>query len=130
MIYANDVHCSIFCQMKACAYIVMGLIEDDEESQRRGVVLVAYYVCRLDNAVSEIDWELHRNMNTFADWIPFRIVGMHLCTDPHFLDGFKSVFVAAIGRALRIRLRIHNGTPSRKQVVLKENRRLTFRFLL
>ena len=56
----------------------MGLLEDDEESQRRGVVALAYLV-RRDNTVPDFDPELQRNMAKLVDWLPFRMAGMHLC---------------------------------------------------
>jgi hypothetical protein len=116
--------------MKACTYIVIGLLEDDEESQRRGLVFLSYYLYRRENTVPDIDLELQLKLAEMADWLPFRMVGIHLCVDPHSLGVFKSFFVATMSRALRIRLTVHAGTSSRKQVVLKENRRLTIIFLL
>ncbi len=60
----------------------MGLLEDDEESQRRGVVALAYLV-RRDNTVPDFDPELQRNMAKLVDWLPFRMAGMHLCMEPY-----------------------------------------------
>jgi hypothetical protein len=96
--------------VKACAYIVMGLLEDDEESQRRGLVVLAYHLYRRENIVPDFDPELQRKMTTLADWLPFRMAGMHLCMDPQFLGFFKSLLVATMSRTLRIRLRFHAGT--------------------
>jgi hypothetical protein len=109
----------------------MGQLEDDEESQRRGLVVLAYHLCRRENAVPDFDQGLQRKMAKLVDSLPVRMAGIHFCMNPHFLGVFKSLFVETMRRTLPIRLRVHAGTSTRKQVaVLKENRQLRFHFLL
>jgi hypothetical protein len=107
--------------------VTLATIEDDEESQRRGVVGLLYFVG--ENTV-EFDQAIHSKLPKLLEWLPCKVAGFHLCTAASILGAFKSFLVAKMGSALRVRLRIHDGTSRRKNNVPKENRRLTFLFLL
>lgn len=105
----------------------MATFEDDEESQRRGLVGLIYFV---RENTAEFDHELHSKMPKLMEWLPFRVAGIHLCTADTVLGAFTSFLVATMGRGLRVRLRLHDGTSRRRNNDPKDNRRLTFVSLL
>ena len=92
--------------MKTYVYIAMSVFEDDEESQRKGLVGLLYFIG--DNSLG-FDGDLHSKMPKLVDWLPIRVAALHLCTDDRFLRVFNSLLVAAMIRGLRVRLRIHDG---------------------
>jgi hypothetical protein len=85
----------------------MSQFEDDEESQRRGVVGLLYF---LGPNAMEFDRDLQSSMPRTMDWLPCRTNGLHLCSDDRFLLAFKSLLMATMGRNRRVRLRIRDGT--------------------
>ena len=85
---------------------MMAAFEDDEDSQKRGIVGLMYFMG--ENSL-HFDRELHTNLPAMLDWLPVRVKSLHLCTDNHYIGAFKPLLMATMGRARRVRLRIHDG---------------------
>jgi len=85
----------------------MATVEDDEESQRAGAVALLYL---FGNHVStSFDHELHSRVPQALEDMPVRICGLHMCSDSMVLKLLRPLFVATMGRSLRVRLRVHAG---------------------
>jgi hypothetical protein len=94
-------------RLKACIYLWLMLAED-EESQRRGLVLVVMQMGFLDLAGASMT--LTREIPRLLDWLPIRVCALHFCSDDRltgFLFRAAGVGVPEEGRA---RLRYHIGT--------------------
>lgn len=83
---------------------------EDEDSQKRGVVVILWYYGPLRVLQEDMDPELVKDGTSTVRWIPIRTVGVHFCVDP---SPIKSLFVRmyrAIGsRATRHLMRCHIG---------------------
>jgi hypothetical protein len=88
------------------AYLMLTLAEESEETQKRGVVGLLYFV---GGNQLEFDRDLHTRTPGLLEWMPLRVAGLHLCSDDRYLSAFNKLLTATMGRALRVRLRIHNG---------------------
>ena len=94
-------------RLKACIYLWLMLAED-EESQKRGLVLVVMQMGSLDLAGASLT--LTREIPRLLDWLPIRVCALHFCSDDSltgFLFRAADVGVPEEGRA---RLRYHIGT--------------------
>ena len=85
---------------------MMSMIEDDENSQKRGIVGLMYF---MGEKSINFDHELHTNLPAMLDWLPVRVKSLHLCTDNRYIGAFKPLLMATMGKARRVRLRIHDG---------------------
>jgi hypothetical protein len=95
----------VFHQLKAIGYIMMSACED-EETQKRGVVAVIYYVGQL---AGEFNHQLNKRLAKFPKFLPYRLSGYHICFDDPRLRAWKPLAMLLMGRSLRVRLRIHDG---------------------
>jgi hypothetical protein len=94
-------------RLKACIYMWLMLAED-EESQKRGLVLVVLQMGFLDLAGASLT--VTREIPRLLDWLPIRVCALHFCSDDRltgFLFRAAGVGVPEEGRA---RLRYHIGT--------------------
>ena len=94
-------------KLKACIYMWLMLAED-EENQKRGLVLVVLQMGFLDLAGASLT--VTREIPRLLDWLPIRVCALHFCSDDRltgFLFRAAGVGVPEEGRA---RLRYHIGT--------------------
>jgi len=71
-------------RLKACIYMWLMLAED-EESQKRGLVLVVLQMGFLDLAGASLT--VTREIPRLLDWLPIRVCALHFCSDDR-LTGF------------------------------------------
>ena len=93
-------------KLKACIYMWV-ILAQDEENQRRGLVLVVIQMGFLDLAGASLT--VTREIPRLLDWLPIRVCALHFCSDDKltgFLFRAAGVGVPEEGRA---RLRYHIG---------------------
>jgi hypothetical protein len=88
------------------AYMMLTLAEESEETQKRGLVGLLYFV---GGNKLEFDRDFHTRVPGLLDWIPLRVAGVHLCSNDGYLNAFNKLLTATMGRDRRVRLRIHDG---------------------
>jgi hypothetical protein len=98
--------CLVSTQLKALFYIFYSMAED-EETQRRGVVGIAYFIGQKFG--SEMDFDLSSRAPRLLEWIPFRVSAMHFCSDDPRLRAFNALILPLLGQRNRARFRIHDG---------------------
>jgi hypothetical protein len=102
---------NIFCfvpQTRTQYYLLMSACED-EETQKKGCVLVGYGPERLHgNKYVRPSLEI-RNMMLFSA-LPIRPVALHLCLNSVQKHYMFPLLVKAMGRRMRVRIRFHKGT--------------------
>jgi hypothetical protein len=78
---------------------------EDEETQKHGFVIIAYYVgCR-----KQVDRRGSYNFARLASMMPMRAVGLHNCTDDPRQGTLMNLTRMIIGTSMRFRSRIHFG---------------------
>jgi hypothetical protein len=88
-------------------YLVMSNLINDEEAQRKGLVLIIYNVgtFRMD----EIDSDLMTHGVNYSASLPMRCVAVHYCfNDPRLLP-VSSLFKLFLTKNARLRFRVHSG---------------------
>eukprot|EP00934_Nitzschia_sp_Nitz4_P000192 Nitzschia sp. Nitz4//scaffold67_size101165//80902//82521//NITZ4_004540-RA/size101165-processed-gene-0.120-mRNA-1//-1//CDS//3329556507//192//frame0 len=98
--------------LKVVFYMVSSLVEFDEETQRRGLVVLLWALGPHSINVSP---EIPRRMGQMIDIVPIRVTGIHMCTDDHVIATLKSIIVATMNRHARVRLRLHTGSATECQ---------------
>lgn len=79
---------------------------EDEETQKRGFVIIAYYV----GSRKQVDRRGSYNIARLSSWmLPMRAVGLHGCTDDPRQRTLMNLTVMIIGTNMRFRSRIHFG---------------------
>ena len=81
-------------------------VAQDEDTQRRGIVGIAYY---LDQKFGEMQHEVFRDMPKMLHWGPIRVSSSHLCVNNPFLRMSASIIALAFERDRQARIRIHDG---------------------
>lgn len=90
--------------MRAFWYLIASALEDDE-TQRRGVIIISYSVGTSKALEREGAWNIARLSFT----IPMRVVGIHGCSDDPKQRLVMALVQVVIGTYLRVRSRIHSG---------------------
>jgi hypothetical protein len=85
-------------------YIVMAALED-EETQKNGFVIIAYYV----GSRKQVDRRGSYNIARLSWMLPMRAVGLHGCTDDPRQCTLMNLTRMIIGTYMRFRSRIHFG---------------------
>ena len=85
---------------------------DDEETQKRGVVGLMYYMGQVQ---AEFDAEVFRQAPKLMNWLPLRYSSLHMCHDDPMIRALAPILKLQIGRMRRARLRMHDGTCSREK---------------
>jgi hypothetical protein len=78
---------------------------EDEETQRRGVVTLNYYI----EGFARFDGELFNALPRTIAWLPVRFCCLHFCTNNPFIRTAFSWLAEALEQDRRARLRIHDG---------------------
>jgi hypothetical protein len=86
-------------------------VAEDEETQKRGMVLLAYFVGEFS---LPFDPELHRRSRVMLSSTPLRVCAVHFCTGNFVLRTFASTLILTLGEKDRKRLRVHDGKPHLK----------------
>ena len=94
-------------RLKACIYMWLMLAED-EENQKRGLVLVLFQMGSLDVGISSRT--MARELPRVLSWLPLRVCALHFCTDNDFVAFSFRASVFAAPADVRARHRCHNGT--------------------
>jgi hypothetical protein len=80
---------------------------EDEETQRRGVVAIMYFIGQ--KVAPELDFDFHSRAPRLFEWLPVRFSAMHLCSDDPRIRAFKALVLPLLGQHNRARFRIHHG---------------------
>jgi hypothetical protein len=86
----------------------MTLLQDDDETQRNGVVVVILNVS--PHRISLADAAFMVQAQGMKEGLPYRIAGIHYCFDSMILYPFVTVTHYIFGRGARGRIRTHFGT--------------------
>jgi hypothetical protein len=92
-------------QMKTFIYVMLSAAED-EETQRRGVVIIHYFMGLLSIS---LDPDKIKEAAALTHWIPLRIAGIHQCLNDPLLRAFASILLLGAGRERRAQVRLHGG---------------------
>ena len=84
----------------------------DIETQRRGVVAIAYFV---GQKLKRNDMDGAFQTRKFFDSLPMRLVAAHACIDSDILRPFIALTTQAFNNLVKSRCRIHFGKPHCKQ---------------
>jgi hypothetical protein len=101
--------------MRARFYQWMSIL-DDEETQKKGVVFVAYAIFGPHHGQSSPDAQLMQKKQLMKKGIklvralPLRIRARHVCTDSKSMGLFISILSPLMDRNARVRARVHVGT--------------------
>jgi hypothetical protein len=91
--------------MKTLIYIMVSAAED-EETQRRGVVLINYFIGPLSIILDPVTVT---EGAALMHWVPLRIAGIHQCLNDPLLRAVASLLLLGAGRDRRARVRVHGG---------------------
>ena len=94
-------------RLKACVYVWLMLVED-EENQKRGLVLLMFQMGSLDVGISSRT--MARELPRVLSWLPLRVCALHFCTENDFVAFSFRASVVAAPADVRARHRCHNGT--------------------
>ena len=90
--------------MKALIYIVLAAAED-EETQKRGLIGMLYFT----DALPLIQKLYEHSGPRLFDWLPIKLVGVHVCHDDPRFRILHAVWLLMMGKERRVRVRIHEG---------------------
>ena len=93
-------------------YYITSLAED-EETQRRGVVNIIYFVH--DKVASKFDNDVESRGMNMIKWIPLRVCVIHFCTDDPRMRFLKIFSLGLFDRYAKTRFRVHDGTHTEIQ---------------
>ena len=100
-------HVTPTSRLKVCIYVWLMLAED-EENQKRGLVLVLFQMGSMD--MSSASHALARELPRVLSWLPLRVCALHFCTDNDFVAFSFRASVVAAPADVRARHRCHSGT--------------------
>jgi hypothetical protein len=89
--------------MKILAFQYMSLIENDIESQKKGTVVLLYYLGNIPLNWDD-DFPQDRAKHEL-DWLPMKVKSVHFCCDSKIVK-----MVAPLLPTHRVRLRVHGGS--------------------
>lgn len=91
-------------------WYVMHAALEDEETQKKGLVVIAYpkkvKLSQVDRALTKM------NMDSLKGCLPIRIGVFHVCHPPGFFQLVFPVFKMFLGERLRKRFRVHGGSDN------------------
>ena len=93
--------------LKATIYLLLMLAED-EENQKRGLVLIALQMGSFD--VRRASLPVSRDLPRLLSWLPLRICALHCCSDNPVTGGLFRAAMLGVPADIRSRHRFHNGT--------------------
>ena len=76
-------------------------------TQLRGLVTVAYYVGKMEGEFSS---DTNKKLRQMQTWFPIKLPAIHICFDNPRLRAWVPLGKMLMGKHLRQRLRIHDGT--------------------
>ena len=89
-------------------YVLNSLIQDDEETQVKGLVYLMYNVVGTNEVNEEVRRLIWRGAHV-AQSIPMKVRAVHFCFNDTPLRGLASLFLFAAGKEFRARCRLHSG---------------------
>jgi hypothetical protein len=107
-------------QVKVFFFFLLKVAED-EETQKRGMVLMAYFVGQFS---LPFDPELHIKSRAMLASTPLRVCAVHFCAGNSILRTFAAALTLTLGEKDRKRLRVHDGKPLKSQDRLSSNTRV------
>jgi hypothetical protein len=78
---------------------------EDEETQRRGIVSICYWI----EGIAKYDREMFNEAPRTIAWLPVRFCCLHVCTNNPFIRTTFSWMAEALEQDRRARLRVHDG---------------------
>lgn len=92
--------------VRSIIYLLCSAVDNDEETQRKGIVMVAYFVGKF---VGQFNNGLLQKLNSLLDWCPVKYRGFHMCFNDPMLKAWMPLAMLLMGKEMRLRLRIHDG---------------------
>jgi hypothetical protein len=105
----------------AITYVILAAAED-ELTQRKGLVLVQYFIGQLTlmgpNEFSQIHRQVIQEGSSLWHWLPLRLCAVHQCINDFLLRTMAKLLVLDMGQTRRMRTRSHHGSHSEVQYSL------------
>jgi hypothetical protein len=95
----------------------MSTLENDEEVQKKGVVMVINMYGEWKHTPSQMIDQVWHAQHILRDW-PFRPLGFHLCYDQPALGSILDFLHVVVGKDLRVRERCHFGSKMETEYAL------------
>jgi hypothetical protein len=111
----------IFLEKVKVFFFFLLKVAEDEETQKRGTVLMAYFVGQFS---LPFDPELHIKSRAMLASTPLRVCAVHFCVGNSILRTFAAALTLTLGEKDRKRLRVHDGKPLKSQDRLSSNLRV------
>jgi len=89
-------------------FLLMKVLQDDEQTQLKGMIVVGYIVqCP---TIDICDMELNQHLATMTKAMPARFGAIHVCFDNPVLNLLLSTVLLAFSKDMRVRYRTHFGS--------------------
>ena len=88
----------------------MAILEDDDDTQRKGIVFVLFNVVGPDFEFGPKYRKAIWRGAHLVQCLPMRPAAAHFCHDDPRLQTFLSLLLLSLGPEYRRRFRVHNGT--------------------
>jgi hypothetical protein len=88
---------------------MLSQVENDEESQKRGIVGLLYHMIG-EHAPVVPDPKVFKEAPATLQWLPIRFSGNHVCVDHPMMSVLTQMMLVYAGREIRTRTRLHIGT--------------------
>ena len=101
-------------QYKCFWYIILSAIEDDEETQKRGIVAIVWWMYHPLQLDPEFDSDLRNETILSLQWLPMRpYSSTHVCMDDNYsmMKRILSRFMMAVSpKEMRYGIQVHHGS--------------------
>lgn len=94
--------------MKTLAFQYLSLIENDINSQKKGTVVLLYFLGNIP-----LDWDNDFQQNhapQILEWLPIKVKSIHFCCDSKIVNMLVPLLATPLHRRNRVRLRVHAGS--------------------
>ena len=96
---------------------MLSQVEDDEESQKRGIVGLLYHMTGKDGPHVP-DPEVFKEGPATLHWLPIRFSANHVCGDHPLMSVLTRMMLVVAGQQIRTRTRLHTGMHTECQYSL------------
>eukprot|EP00980_Cylindrotheca_fusiformis_P003808 scaffold839_cov138-Cylindrotheca_fusiformis.AAC.3 len=96
--------------MKTLVFLYTTVIENDEETQRQGTILLLYF---LGEGRMNCDDDLRQNhAPQTLEWLPIKVKCVHICCDSGLMSSLAPLIVGPLDARNRVRIRMHAGSQT------------------
>jgi hypothetical protein len=105
----------LLLKLRIVWYLILSKILDDEEAQRRGVVVVAYMVG--PSRLKDIDPNLIKEGARYVQGLPIQFAAFHYCFNDARLYPVIALAQFVLGTNTRLQFQVHCGTWCRSMFI-------------